>query len=215
MYKLIHINEYTYSLNIHGDYSDQLYNIIKNFIKNAHLDYQTNTIFFSAEHVIPFKKYLFEHKNKHLSYANSIKLIDDLSKQIFYLNKFGYGFYGFDIDDILTIDNTFIFCSTQHLLPLHNNNILFTAPIKLPYFSNPELFKLTTLPSEINHKCIYYSLGSLIVFSLLNNYLLVANELKTSEHIDKIIQPLFNTKIYWFIKRCLDDDINKRTLLLI
>jgi hypothetical protein len=151
-----------------------------------------------------------------LSYSTCIKLIDDLSKQIFYLNKLGYGFYGFDIDDILTIDNTFIFSSTKHLLPLDtHNNIIFNAPIKQPYFLNPELYNITTLPYKIDHKCFYYSLGSFVVFCLLNTYLLVANELKTSKEIDIIIQPLYNTKIYWFIKRTLDDDINKRRLLLI
>jgi hypothetical protein len=88
-------------------------------------------------------------------------------------------------------------------------------PILKPYFSNPEIFELKVLPTKINYKCIYYSLGSLIVFSLLNSYLLVANELKTSEEIDFIIQPIYNTKIYWFIKRSLEQDINKRRLLLI
>lgn len=214
-FNLTPINEFIYSLNIHGEYCEIIYKTIQKIFKTAQFDYDTNTIFFPAENILPFKKYLFEQKDKRLSYTKTIKLIDDLSKQIFYLNKLGYCFYGFDIDDILVIDNTFIFCSTQHLLPLDNNDIIFTYPIKQPYFSNPEIFQLTTLPSKINHKCIYYSLGSLVVFSLLNNYLLVANELKTVGEIDSIIQPLYNTKIYWFIKRCLDHDINKRRLLLI
>ena len=84
----------------------------------------------------------------------------------------------------------------------------------MPYFSNPELFKLTSLPSKIHYKCCYYSLGLLVVFSLLHTYLLVGNELKTSNEIDIILKPLYNTKIYWFLKRCLDDDINNRKILL-
>ena len=214
-YILTPINEFTYSLNIHGEYSGIVYNTIQKLIKTTHFDYNTNNIIFSAEYAIPFKTYLLEQKNKRLSYSQCIKLIDDLSKQILYLKKKGYGFYGFDIEDILTIDNTFILCSSKYLLPLENDNIIFTYPIFKPYFSNPEIFKLTVLPTKINYKCIYYSLGSLIVFVLLNTYLLVANELKTSEEIDSIIQPLYNTKIYWFIKRSLEQDINKRRLLLI
>ena len=84
-----------------------------------------------------------------------------------------------------------------------------------PYFSNPEIIKLTTLPAEINYKCCYYSLGVLVVFCLLNNYLLVGNEIKSVEEIENIIKPLLNTKIYWFIKRCLYENIDKRQLLLI
>ena len=166
-YNLTPINEFTYSLNIHGEYSEIVYDTIQKLIKTAHLDYDTNTILFSAEYVTPFKKYLLDQKNKQMSHSKCIKIIDDLSKQLFYLNKLGYGFYGFDIEDILTIDNTFIFCSTKHLLPLENGDIIFMHPIFKPYFSNPEIFQLRVLPSKINHKCIYYSLGSLIVFLLL------------------------------------------------
>jgi hypothetical protein len=214
-YNLISINEFTYKLKINGNFSDQLYYTIEKTLKSAHFDNGTNSIFFSAENVIPLKKYIVDKKNKTISYATCIKLIDDLSKQIFYLKELNYGFYGFDIDDILIIDDNFIFCSCKYLLELDNDNIMFTSPIKQPYFSNPELFKLTSLPSKINHKCCYYSLGSLVVFLLLNNYLLVGNELKKVEEINRIIQPLYNTKIYWFIKRCLDDDINNRKLLLV
>ena len=214
-YDLISINDFTYNLKINGNFEYQLYYIIEKMLKSSHYDDDTNSIFFSAENVIPLKKYILDIKDKKISYATCIKLIDDLSKQLFCLNNLGYGIYGFDINDILVIDNTFIFCSTQYLLELENNHIIFTSLIKKPYFSNPELFKLTSLPAQINHKCCYYSLGLLVVFLLMNKYLLVGNEFKTSKEIDKIIQPLYNTKIYWFLKRCLDDDINNRKLLLV
>jgi hypothetical protein len=213
-YDLISINDFTHRLKINGDFANQLYYTIEKMINTSYFDYESNSIFFSAENVIPFKKYILDKKKK-ISYATCIKVIDDLSRQIYYLNELGYGFYGFDIDDILVIDNRFIFCSSQYLLELHNDTIIFTSPIKQPYFSSPELFKLTNLPSKINYKCCYYSLGVLTVFLLLNEYLLVGNELKTTGEIDKILQPLYNTKIYWFLKRCLDDDINNRKLLLV
>lgn len=213
-YNLISKNEFTYNLIINDSLkSPYLYHTIEKMLKSSYYDDETNSVFFSAETVLPLKTF------KKMSHATCIKFIDDLSKQIFFLNSLKYGFYGFDIDDILFIDGTFILCSTQYLLELHNNQeqdlIIFTCPIKQPYFSSPELFKLTSLPSKINHKCCYYSLGLLVVFLLLDKYLLVGNEIKTSEEINKIIQPLYNTKIYWFIKRCLDDDINNRKLLLV
>jgi len=214
-YNLLSINEFTYSLKINGEFANQLYYTIEKMLKTSHREYETNSIFFSAENVIPLKKYILDKKNKRISHATCIKLIDDLSKQIKYLKQLKYGFYGFDINDILIIDNCFIFCSAENLLELDNEYIIFTSLIKLPYFSSPELINLTSLPSKINYKCSYYSLGSLIVFLLLDNYLLVGNELKTSKEIDKIIYPLYNTKIYWFLKRCLDDDINNRKLLLV
>jgi hypothetical protein len=214
-YDLISINDFTYNLKINGEFEYQLYYTIEKMLKSSHYDDETNSIFFSAENVIPLKTYIINKKDKKLSYATCIKLIDDLSKQLFCLNNLGYGIYGFDINDILIIDKTFIFCSTQYLLELENNNIIFTSLINKPYFSNPELYKLTSLPSKININCSYYSLGLLVVFLLLNKYLLVGNEFKTTKEIDNILQPIYNTKIYWFLKRCLDDDINNRKLLLV
>lgn len=208
---IIQINEFTYSLKINGEYVSVLYNSMKKIMKSIHFDYEKSIIFFSAEKVLPFKKYILEHK----TYKKCIKMIDDLTKQIMYLKKMGYGFYGLDINDILTIDNTFIFCSTQHLLPIIEDNIIFYEPIKIPYFSSPEILKLTNLPSEVNYKCSFYSLGTLVVFYLLNNYLLVGNEIKSEKEIENILLPLNNTKIYWFIKRCLEENINNRVLLLI
>jgi len=208
---IVQISDFTYSLKIHGDYVSVLYQSIKKVMKSIHYDEEKSVIFFSAENVLSFKEYLLEHR----TYKKCIKMIDDLTKQMINLKKMGYGFYGFDINDILTIDNTFIFCSTENLLPVIEDNIIFYFPIKTPYFSSPEIMKLTNLPSEINYKCSFYSLGVLVVFYLLNNYLLVGNEIKSVEEIENILLPLNNTKIYWFIKRCLEENIDKRVLLLI
>lgn len=214
MYKLTKINDHTYSLKIHGDYSECLYKLIKIFIKTAHLNYETNTIHFSAENVETLETY-FLNQNKSLSYRNCVNLVDDLTKQIIYLHKLNYSFYGFDIKDIIKIDDKYLFCSTRYLLPLTNDYFIFDCPIDKPYFSSPEIIKLTKLPSRISYKCFYYSIGLLITFCLLNTYLLVGNEIKTVEEIDIILKPLHNTKIYWFIKRCLEEDINTRSILLI
>lgn len=200
-YHLTSISKFTYSLTIHGEYADVLYKVIQPMLDTSYI---TNNILFTAEHVMSLKE-------SQLSHHSCIKIIDDLSKQLFYLNKLGYGFYGIDVDNILIIDKTFIFCSVQYLLPLDNNDILFVSPINIPTFSNPELDKLTSLPYKINTKCFYYSLGALITFLLLNKNLLVGN----SEQIDIILHPIINTKIYWFLKRCLHNNIDNRQLLLI
>lgn len=201
-YHLTCISNFTYGLIIHSEYSNILYQTIQQMLDTSYI---SNNIIFNAECVIPLKDI------SKLSHQSCIKLIDDLSKQLSYLNKLGYGFYGLDIDSILVIDKTFVFCSAQYLLPLDNNVLLFVSPINLPTFTNPEIDKLTSLPARINIKCIYYSLGSLITFLLLNKNLLVG----ASEQTENILRPIINTKIYWFLKRCLDDDINNRQLLLI
>ena len=214
-YDIKPINEFTYSLKIRGDNIDPIYKTIKKMLKTAYYDSESSSIFFSAEKVSTFKHYLLEHAAHKLEINNCIRMIDDLTKQMSYLKTINYGFYGFDINDILVVDNIFVFCSSQYLCSLSEDTFLFIEPINTPYFANPEIIELTTLPSEVNYKCCYYSLGALVVFSLLNVYLLVGNELKSEEEIADILTPFLNTKIYWFIKRCLDKKISKRLLLLI
>lgn len=216
MYTIIPINEYTYHLSIQGDeYNYYLYNSIRKIINGSHIEDETNSIYFSAEKVIPFKTYIQKQPANRLSHHKCIQMVYDLSKQFMILHKSGYGIYGFDMNDILTIDDHFIFCNTQYMLPIVKDHFVFTMPFKMPYFSSPELFKLTKLPSKVSYKCYYYSLGTFVSYCLLNVDLLVANDIRSSNNIHKMIEPLYNTKIYWFIKRCLNEDINERILLLL
>jgi len=214
-YELRKINDFTYSLKLFGDATTPMYKTIKRLVKSVQYDYETGSIFFSAEEVKPLKEYLLNSCDQRLVYNICIKMIDELTRQMTHLNNLSYGFYGIDINDIMVVDDIFIFCSCEHLMPIIENDIQFYAPIKTPYFSNPEILKLTTLPGSINYKCSYYSLGTLVVFCFLKQYLLVGNEVKSDEEIENIIGHLKNTKLYWFIKRCLDDKIDKRSLLLI
>lgn len=204
MYILTPINEFNYSLKVDGEQTNKLYKSIKKLIPNARVD--DKSLFFSAErvttHITP----------KDILY---IKFLRDISIQIHTLWKLGLTFYGFDIQDVLRIDNTFIICNTTYLMPIHDEHITFIAPMKKPYFSNPELLTLTTLPTQIHCKCFYYSLGVFITYCLTNQYLLVGNEIKSATEINDILEPFYNTKIYWFLKRSLHQDINKRSLLLI
>jgi len=210
--ELKQINDYMYSLKIKGENNKILYKIIKNNINSSHYDEETDSIFFSAENVKPLKNYILEQPNQKLSYGKCIKLIEELTNQLNELRILNYSFYGIDIDDILTIDNKFIFVSVNYLQPLENNNFVFYFPIKRPLFGNPEILNLTILPSKINYKCIFYSLALLVIFTLLHVDL---SNIKSENELENIMHPIKNTKVYWFLKRCLKEDINSRLILLI
>jgi len=189
-FSLSKINVFTYNLKINGENYKTIYKSILKIIKSSHFDYTSNSLLIKCEKITTLKKYILSLNNKKLSYGQCIQLIDDLSKQIKYLHAIDYGFYGFDLNDILTVDDHFFVCNPKYLVSLTDDLIFFDYPIEQPYFSSPEIIKLTTLPSEINYRCSYYSLGALIIFCLLNNYLLVGNEIKTAEEIDKIFAGL-------------------------
>ena len=85
MYELTKNNHFTYTLKIHGDNFIYLYNSINKIVKTSQIDYETNTIYFSAENVTSLKKRILTQKYKCLSHGTCIKLIDDLTKQILWI----------------------------------------------------------------------------------------------------------------------------------
>lgn len=216
-YNINKLSEYEYSISIthSNEYTNILISTMKTMIKNSFFDDETTTLYLTCETIVPLSSYLKTHKFK-MPYDKCLTMISNLTQQMNYLKSRNYSFYGFDIDDVIVLDSTvFIFASTTYLQELVNKSIFFYMPIHSPYIFNPELVNLTTLPSELNYKACYYSLGVLVVLCLFNNYLLVGNEIKSEFEIDIVLKPIYNTKLYWFIKRCLHSNIEKRTLLLI
>ena len=140
-------------------------------------------------------------------------MIYDLSKQIAYLEINLMSFYGYNLDDILVINNnTFFIASTKHLISINAKDyyIYFYKPIIKPYFLSPELNELTKLPAKIDYRSNYYSLGALILFCSTNVY--IFSELTKEEDF---LEQINYTKPYWFLKRCFYEDYKKRILLFI
>ena len=167
------------------------------------------SISFTAETVKPLSTFLKKGK---LTNQETIKMIHDLSKQIAYLETNLLAFYGYELDDILVInEDTFFIASIKCLKKIDKTKcIYFYNPIDIPYFSNPELNELTKLPAKIDYRSSYYSLGALILFCSTNIY--IFSELK---EIDTILLPIYYTKWYWFLRRCFLQDSKQRILLFI
>lgn len=75
---------------------------------------------------------------------------------------------------------------------------------------SPEISNITSLPSKIHYQSSYYSLAALVIYCLLNKDIQAIEEI-VEENLETLLKPIFYTKIYWFLKRCL----HKRILLLI
>jgi hypothetical protein len=209
-------NSCSYSLYIKGDYKEELFLSLPR-IPNMFYDDHENKIIFVAESVTKLLPHVTE---KTISYLQALSMIKCLSKQMNNLKRMSnLIFYGFDLDDILVInEDTFIIVSTNHLLKIddeRNNKIIFNCPFILPYFSSPELIAVNTLPTEVDYRASYYSLGALITFCLTNKYLFIGNELMRETDIEKVLQPIFYTKVYWFLKRCLTQKYEQRQILFI
>jgi hypothetical protein len=147
-------------------------------------------------------KYQKERNIGKLNYDETEELIFSLKKQLEYLEKCGYTFYNFTLEDVIVIiknkNKVFINTNTDYLLNIENRSITFISPLDLrERFLDPEIKKLTTLPSKANYKSIYYSLGCLAL------YCLFSDTEEEYDHERKLEQIKF-TKVYWEVLRCLN-----------
>lgn len=210
-YILTHVKDFNYTLLINDNKNFLVYEAILLFI-NGYKNPQK--VFFTASEINILSYYL-KNNNGKLSEKMIIKMISDLAIQLIYYNKMGYNLYGLDLDDIIVIDNNYILTNLSYMLPIKNEYMEIFLPLKKPYFSNPEIFKIKELPSKVSIKSVYYSIGLLVVYCLINEYLLVGNELMLNKEIKDKLCKIYGRKIYWFLLRCLEDNPDNRQMLLI
>ena len=219
-YKVSQDLPFNFNMFIKGKNNKYIYNsLIKtNILNNSFIDVLDDCICFTAQTVEPLNDFLFkDNRNTKLTNIESIQLLKTITRQIKYLEcSKNYTFYGFNIDDILVINKTrYIIVSSEHIKHIQDKEMIFNNPLKIPYFSSPEILKLTNLPSKIHSNSCYYSLGALVVYCLLNENLLVGNEIKNDKELEVLLEEIYDTNIYWFLKRCLHQDVKKRVLLLV
>ena len=97
---------------------------------------------------------------------------------------------------------------------------MISCPFKpTDFFFSPEMIKIKELPAYVHFKISYFSLACLIMKLLLGDDEFYMEYLKDN-HSSKILEylnnhPIRETKIYWLLSRCLVEQPNNRSILLI
>ena len=162
-----------------------------------------------------YKRDLISAKSvPNFSYLNSLKLVYYLTKQISYLiEEESHCFYQFTPENIIVIDNSkFIYLSLNHLKKIIEGTELmkFIAPFDRDGFVSPELLAIKSVPSTINYRTIYYSLG-LLIMDCLFDYLREEIDI-TNDNNNIILNPIKETQLFYLIKRCLHEDPTSRVI---
>lgn len=202
-YHLTKLNATTYQLTIKGEHGGSLFYPIQKLLPTAFFN-DGDGIVFTADKVEPL--------SLPLSHQSCVKLIHDVSQQLYYLEKIRLGFYGLNWTDVLVIDQTYLLVSAQYLQPLEDvgqqKAFVFMSPIRSSQFGNPETTTTTTsssssvvrLPLTVSPSCFYYSLGSLILYALLG-----INPMESGKEEELLRSSVPITKIYWFLMRCFTE----------
>jgi hypothetical protein len=150
------------------------------------------------------EKYI--EKNQFMDYHLVEQMIVHLGSQMNILSNNGLGFLVFNMKDISIIDGEyFIFNNLDNVCSLNKKEeLICNYPIEkksMFVFVCPELKSINSLPIIANVSCSYYSFALLCVKCL------------GLENIESIEHKLSNTRMYFFLKRCLDPNPDKRYFL--
>lgn len=160
------------------------------------------------------EKLHLETGSSRMSYNVLGRLIWCLSKQQDELENSGLALFSLAFEDILVIDEWNFFCANPNLcLPISSKKmIIFSSPFERNKFSSPEIIVLDKIPSSVSVKTFYYSLASLAFFCFFRKQYTYSN---SDLEMYSCFQSILYTKLYWFFKRALENDVNKRSLLFI
>ena len=164
------------------------------------------SIVFNASDVMSLTDFLKEHKNE-MEYMLVIELLKNLAMMKEILESKGIMFINLDLDDIIVIDSKrYLYVNYDNLYKLEGEDIIVEKIIdKFSKFMPKKEIDTKTIPLKINIKSIYYNIADLLIYCLFNK-----------QYKDKeTIVYLYHTKLYWFLQRCLDEDISKRVFLFI
>ena len=191
-----------------------------NSLKNLNLKKNT----FQAEVVLPFKKFL-KLNNNSLSYTYLISLFLALKKQIELLKNDNVGILYFDLNDILVVKNDvyydFYYMNKSMLFDIKDdmlqiNKIFIKRDNANEKFLSPELIIINKIPSISHFTCSYFSLAILVAFCINGDNL---DYFKThdwcEDDLEKIIESIHSTKLFYALKRASVLVPDKRYLLWI
>jgi serine/threonine protein kinase len=146
-----------------------------------------------------------------------MSMIYCLNKQHLFLSKkHNCGLFYLDLKDIVVIDSSIFVC----INPMAITNITsvgdfsfyspFSRNSKTAFFS-PELLALDKIPSAVDCKCFYYSLGALAIYCLFGKHIKGLD----SDEIQKLLIPIYQTKLYWMLLKALEYNYERRSFIYI
>ena len=181
----------------------------------------TCKITFKANSVVTLKNLI--KNNNFLNYKYLSYLFLFLKTQLLFLKKNNIGILFFNIDDIVCIENNkniqFIFLNSNNLFEINENEMIVTKSFEKKNknnFLSPELLTINSIPFNINYKCSFFSLASLVAFCINGKNIDIFNPISWNiDDLKIILQPIENTKLYWALLRCKELNPNDRYLLWI
>jgi len=216
---ITHLSNFNYKLQLKSSLNDivpfvlkSILHMIPNFGGTIIKSDTECCINFSAQSV----QHLTDVKDN-LDYNSVISLIYCLNKQQTFLSKkHNYGMYYLDFKDIIVIDSFIFICINPVVVKTINcyGEFSFCSPFSRASntaFFSPEILALDKIPSVTDYRCFYYSLGALAIYCLFDKNIKGLDKYE----INKLLLPIYQTKLYWMLLKTTDSNCERRSLLYI
>lgn len=162
---------------------------IQHVVGNSLKNNEGTKIIFHASNVVTLADVLAK---RHLTYDEALVMVGFLTKQLMFLNERNVTILGFDLKDILVLNDVSLFfiASPMNVKGISGKKIDFDLPFYKPEFVSPLVADVSSIPSSVSCFVDRYSLAIVVIYAIgMSNM-----------NLDLIK----NTKLYWFLKRCLD-----------
>lgn len=207
--------------------SNNIEKLIKSFVKTKIITGATITnnytlVTFNAKTIKTLNQFeqdlWIKNKTKELPFSETLKMTYQLSNQLKYIiENYKQSFLGYNKENVIVIDdNNFLYLPTNN--ELYNidseDNIIITSPFNSKdFYLSPEMSSIKEIPSYVHYKCVYFSLGCLLIDCLR----VQGEEQEQGQNTINLLDNLSlkETKMYYFIKRTLSEDPKNRFLLYI
>lgn len=166
---------------------------------------EKSDIIFKCNSIETLSEFIKNNEDKKISYDSLIKLIYDVGFTIKSLEQTEKAILCFSLDDIIVIDkHIFFFVNTSKILPIVKEYVTLKVPIDIKdSFLTPDT-NWKGLPIKTHYKTGIYSFALLAIYAFTN-----------SLYSPEVLDPISNTKLYYFILRCLNDNPAERLFLYI
>lgn len=146
--------------------------------------------------------------------------------QIKFLEKNKYTFFNIHTEKIYIINNELSICIDEEIIEIIGDKIKINNIFKKNEYCSPELYEINDLPNIISYKSIYFSIGIFLLKNLIEGieeelfYQLkkedkIENKINILIKIDKKLNEIKYTKMYFFIKKNINITESKRLLIYI
>ena len=188
------------------------------------IDYQKKTniqIQFDADSIETLPS-LLKTKKKKLSYRHCELLFKNFLSQIKSLEKDGLGIVNLDLNDFIIInkegtryDSCIIFINVDKFHKLENNHFNLKKPSQISKligskFVSPEVKNIKDIPAKIHKKTIFYSIAKLITFCINDEH-----KLDEKADYELSLESIYESKLYYGLMRCIENNPHERYYLYI